>query len=194
MCLEHKDRPNNAAPDVQLRKSPSPICLIPERQIMTRRITGYSPRLDCSALYAGRDGRCLGHERTGQRLNSNPVHPEADERMFVLLKSRLRHPDLLVGALHGWYAPENDEWRWTAKSFALEVVPPADGTPSEFALRFQVPAVAPGGTGSGASDLHYRGLSGGDSNLYEGRNTGISRPIPSPVHKARYPTRFQGGE
>ena len=81
----------------------------------------------------------FGHERIGQRLNSNPVHPEADERMFVLLKSRPRHPDLLVRALHGWYAPENDKWRWTAKTFALEVVPPADGTPSEFALRFQVP-------------------------------------------------------
>jgi hypothetical protein len=59
--------------------------------------------------------------------------------MFVLLKSRPRHPGLLVRALHGWHAPENDRWRWTAKTFALEVVPPAEGTLSEFALRFQVP-------------------------------------------------------
>jgi len=81
----------------------------------------------------------FSHERIGQRLNSNPVHPEADERMFVLLKSRPRHPNLLVRALHGWYAPEDDGWRWTAKRFALEVVPPAGGTLSEFALRFEVP-------------------------------------------------------
>jgi len=81
----------------------------------------------------------IGYERIGQRLNSDPVHPEADERMFVLLKSRSRHPALLVRAVHGWYAPENDAWRWTAKTFALEVVPPAEGTLSEFALRFQVP-------------------------------------------------------
>jgi SAM-dependent methyltransferase len=81
----------------------------------------------------------FGHERIGPRLNSDPVHPEADERMFVLLKSRPRHPGLLVRALHGWYAPENDAWRWTAKTFALEVVPPAEGALSEFALRFQVP-------------------------------------------------------
>jgi hypothetical protein len=64
----------------------------------------------------------LGQERIGPRLNSDPVRPEADERMFVLLKSRPRHPGLLVHALGGWYAPENDRWRWTAKSFALEVV------------------------------------------------------------------------
>ena len=81
----------------------------------------------------------FGHERIGPRLSSDPVHPEADERMFVLLKSRPRHPGLLVRALHGWYAPENDRWRWTAKTFALEVVPPADGALSEFALRLQVP-------------------------------------------------------
>jgi hypothetical protein len=81
----------------------------------------------------------FGQERTGPRLNSDPVHPEADERMFVLLKSRPRHPGLLVRALHGWYAPENDQWRWTGKAFALEVVPPAEGALSEFALRLQVP-------------------------------------------------------
>lgn len=81
----------------------------------------------------------FGYERVGQRLKSNPVQPEADERMFVLLKSRTRHPDLLVRALDGWHAPENDAWRWTARTFALEVVPPADRVLSEFALRLQVP-------------------------------------------------------
>ena len=81
----------------------------------------------------------FGHERIGPALFSAPVRPQADERMFVLLKSRPRHPGLLVRALHGWYAPENDGWRWTAKTFALEVVPPADGALSEFALRLQVP-------------------------------------------------------
>jgi SAM-dependent methyltransferase len=82
----------------------------------------------------------LGHERAGQALNSNPVDAGADERMFVLLKSRVRHPDLLVRPLYGWYAPEGNAWRWTAKSFGLEVVPPADGALSEFALQFEVPA------------------------------------------------------
>ncbi|HXN46629.1 MAG TPA: hypothetical protein VN893_08300 [Bryobacteraceae bacterium] len=81
----------------------------------------------------------FGYERVGQKLNSNPIQPEADERMFVLLKSRIRHPDLLVRALHGWHAPEHDAWRWTARNFALEVVPPAHRALSEFALRLEVP-------------------------------------------------------
>jgi hypothetical protein len=83
----------------------------------------------------------FGDERVGQTVNSNPVSPTADERMFVLLKSQRRHPDLLVRRLYGWYAPEsNNAWQWTAKAFGLEVVPPAEGSLSEFALRFQVPA------------------------------------------------------
>src|ERR1035438_9200236 len=81
----------------------------------------------------------FGHERVGEMLNSDPVHSEADERMFVLLKSRPRHPELHVRPLYGWYAPENDTWRWTAKAFGLEVAPPLGGAMSEFALRFEVP-------------------------------------------------------
>jgi hypothetical protein len=81
----------------------------------------------------------FGHERIAPPMHSDPIRPQADERMFVLLKSRPRHPGLLVRALHGWYPPETDRWRWTRKTFALEVVPPADGALSEFALRFQVP-------------------------------------------------------
>lgn len=82
----------------------------------------------------------FGHERVGDAVKSNPVDPGADERMFVLLKSRPRHPELLVRPLYGWYPPENDAWRWTAKSFGLEVLPSADGALSEFALRLEVPA------------------------------------------------------
>jgi SAM-dependent methyltransferase len=81
----------------------------------------------------------FGHERVGQTLNSDPVHAEGDERMFVLLKSRTRHPGLLVRPSYGWYAPENGPWRWTAKAFGLEVIPPAGAVLSEFALRLEVP-------------------------------------------------------
>jgi tRNA (mo5U34)-methyltransferase len=82
----------------------------------------------------------IAQERVGQLFNSDPVRPDADERMFVLLKSRVRHPELYVRILRGWHVPEEDaNWRWTAKAFALEVVPPAEGALSEFALRIQVP-------------------------------------------------------
>jgi len=42
-----------------LRRIPSLICSIPGRPTTIRPITGYSPRLDCSGFYPGRDGRCL---------------------------------------------------------------------------------------------------------------------------------------
>lgn len=82
----------------------------------------------------------FGYERVGLTFNSDPIRPEADERLFALLKSRPRCPELLVRPVYGWFEPENNAWRWTAKSFGLEVVLPADITPSEFALRIEIPA------------------------------------------------------
>jgi 2-polyprenyl-3-methyl-5-hydroxy-6-metoxy-1,4-benzoquinol methylase len=77
-------------------------------------------------------------KRVGCAVDSDPVHADADERMFVLLRSRARHPELLVRPLKGWYGVE-DGWRWTAKRFSLEVVLPAAQSTAEFALRFTVP-------------------------------------------------------
>ncbi|MEN6534128.1 MAG: hypothetical protein ABFD89_10730 [Bryobacteraceae bacterium] len=90
----------------------------------------------------------FGQERVGRKLDSDPIHSDADERMFVLLKSQPRHPELLVRPTYGWYEPENDSWRWTAKTFGLEIVPPAEGKLSEFALRFEVPPPVLQATGS----------------------------------------------
>ena len=89
----------------------------------------------------------FGHERVGATSHSDPVHADADERMFVLLKSRPRHPDMQVRPLYGWHAPEDNAWRWTARSFGLEVTPPAGAAISEFALRFEVPAAVLEGGG-----------------------------------------------
>ncbi len=82
----------------------------------------------------------FGQERVGSVLESDPVRPEADERMFVLLKSRPRFPELLVRPSYGWFETESDAWRWTAKRFGLEVVPPVAAAPREFALRMEIPA------------------------------------------------------
>lgn len=79
----------------------------------------------------------MGHKRLGCSVNSDPVHPEADERMFVLVKSRTRHPGLHVRVVEGWHPAENDAFRWTAKQFALEVT--STERAYEFALRFFVP-------------------------------------------------------
>ena len=82
----------------------------------------------------------VGHRRLGCAAGSDPVSPEADERIFVLAKSRTRHPGLHVRALEGWHAPEGDSFRWTERRFALEVTLPEPAR--EFAMRFFVPDAA----------------------------------------------------
>lgn len=82
----------------------------------------------------------MGYVRLGCLQDSNPVQPEADERVMVIVKSRTRHPGLHVCALDGWHGIENDGFRWTAKRFSLEVALPEPA--HEFALRFSVPEVA----------------------------------------------------
>ena len=81
----------------------------------------------------------IAQHRAGCRVDSDPVNPEADERMFVLLKSRRRHPELHVRPLGGWHEIEQDQWRWTAKRFSIEVTLPETEHAAEFALRFTVP-------------------------------------------------------
>jgi len=80
-----------------------------------------------------------GVKRIGCQSDSDPIHPEADERMFVLLKSRVRYPELQVRPLDGWYEPEQDSWRWTAKRFSLEVVLPLEQPVMGFSLSINVP-------------------------------------------------------
>lgn len=79
----------------------------------------------------------------GCPAKSNPVDAEADERMFLLLKSRVRYPDFHVRLLEGWHAPEDDGWRWTEKRFRFEVLLPARRRLKEFALPFAVPEGLP---------------------------------------------------
>ena len=79
----------------------------------------------------------VGNIRQGCSTDSNPVDAAADERAFVLARSRTRHPGLYVRPLDGWHAAENDAFRWTAKRFALEVTAPEGSR--EFALRFWTP-------------------------------------------------------
>jgi SAM-dependent methyltransferase len=77
--------------------------------------------------------------RLGCTVDSDPVRPDADERMLMLLKSRIRYPELHVHPVEGWHKPENDAYCWTAKRFTLDVVLPSNEPAREFALRFFVP-------------------------------------------------------
>jgi hypothetical protein len=78
----------------------------------------------------------MGHRRVGCPIGSDPVHAEADERLFVIAKSRTRHPGLHLRLLEGWHATEDDAFRWTAKRFSMEVT--LSERAHEFALRFSV--------------------------------------------------------
>jgi len=71
--------------------------------------------------------------------DSNPVEAEADERMFLLLVSRQRYPDMQIRLLEGWHAPEESRCRWTAKQFSFEVLLPRIRTVKEFALVIAIP-------------------------------------------------------
>jgi tRNA (mo5U34)-methyltransferase len=82
----------------------------------------------------------------GCLTQSNPVEPRADQRIFLLLKSRTRYPDLHVRVISGWHEVEQDAWRWTMKRFSLEVVLPKDRPAREFALKFTVPEVVIAGS------------------------------------------------
>ena len=78
-------------------------------------------------------------KRVGCEVDSNPVDPSADERLYVLLKSRVRYPELQVRPFCGWHAQEQDSWRWTAKQFSLEVVLPLETPLSSFVLSARIP-------------------------------------------------------
>jgi hypothetical protein len=79
----------------------------------------------------------MSHKRVGCTEGSDPVRASADERAFIVGKSRTRHPGMHVRALDGWYGVEDGAFRWTARRFGLAVTlaEPA----REFALRFFVP-------------------------------------------------------
>ena len=82
----------------------------------------------------------MGHTRLGCQIDSDPIHAEADERVFIVAKSRTRHPGLHVRQLEGWHDPEGEAFCWTAKQFALQVTLPEPAF--EFALRFFIPHAA----------------------------------------------------
>jgi tRNA (mo5U34)-methyltransferase len=80
----------------------------------------------------------VASQRIGCLVDSSPIDPDGDERMFVLLKSRVHFPELHVRLAEGWY-PLEGSFRWTAKSFALEVVLPLEKPFSGFSLSVFVP-------------------------------------------------------
>lgn len=80
----------------------------------------------------------VASKRIGCLADSSPIDPQGDERMFVLLKSRVHFPQLHIRVTEGWH-PLEGSFRWTAKNFALEVVLPLEKPFSGFSLSIFVP-------------------------------------------------------
>jgi tRNA (mo5U34)-methyltransferase len=77
---------------------------------------------------------------TGARHGSEPARPDRDQRAFCLLESRLCRR-YAVQLLEGWYALEQNSFRWTARRFSVELryPPSAAFTTLRFDFRLQGP-------------------------------------------------------
>ncbi|MBL8219407.1 MAG: class I SAM-dependent methyltransferase [Bryobacterales bacterium] len=84
----------------------------------------------------------LGEAHLGCLSDSNPSDPRKDQRMFVLLKSRVFSNGLEALPVEGIYGVEDGTWRWTAKHFVLQVILPLEQHCTGFALDLYVPQAA----------------------------------------------------
>ena len=60
------------------------------------------------------------HISVGNTVDSDPVRPDRDERIFCLLKSRFGQL-ANVEFLTGWHQPEESGWRWTQREFSARI-------------------------------------------------------------------------
>jgi len=82
--------------------------------------------------------RVIGARTVGPE-NSNPVDTDADQRMFIFLRSQLCSAPATVTLIDGWNELETQLWAWTNKSFSFEVRLHEPRRPSSFLLGFVVP-------------------------------------------------------
>jgi tRNA (mo5U34)-methyltransferase len=82
--------------------------------------------------------RVLGSNKVGSQ-RSNPVDPDADERMFLFLRSQRCSAPAEVVLLEGWTEPVPQKWAWTEKRFTFEVRLHENSRPATFLLGFRIP-------------------------------------------------------
>jgi tRNA (mo5U34)-methyltransferase len=82
--------------------------------------------------------RVIGWHAVGTR-DSNPAAPDADERMFVFLRSQLCSAPALVTLTGGFTEPLPQHWAWTEKRFSFEVRLAETRRPDSFLLGFVIP-------------------------------------------------------
>jgi SAM-dependent methyltransferase len=70
---------------------------------------------------------------------SNPAASDADERMFLFLRSQLCSAPAQLTLLSGWTEPLPQNWAWTEKKFSFEVLIEEERRPPSFLLGFLIP-------------------------------------------------------
>ena len=83
--------------------------------------------------------KVLGWRSVGCTTDSNPADSDADERLFVFLRSELCSAPAHLTLRAGWTDPVEQHWAWTEKKFSLEVRLGEAWRPPSFRLRFVIP-------------------------------------------------------
>jgi len=76
----------------------------------------------------------------GNRVDSDPVTWQGDERAFCLLKSRKGDSRINAELLDGWHLLEQGSWRWTERRFSADLRLPVAGR-STLKLEFALPDI-----------------------------------------------------
>ena len=83
-----------------------------------------------------------GYTAVGDTSHSTPHTQEHDERAFCLLRNRHRtDPALTAKLVEGWHELEEGHWRWTERSFSVELPVTEPRTDAVLELEFVYPDV-----------------------------------------------------
>jgi tRNA (mo5U34)-methyltransferase len=83
----------------------------------------------------------IHYATSGPVATADPVTPAGDARAFILAKSLLAAPPCGFRLLRGWHQMEDDAWRWTERTFSIEVDTFAPLRPATLRFVFQLPEV-----------------------------------------------------
>lgn len=111
------------APDRQTRLGGLPVAYLVEEDELNRDDTNYwifaEEGLKRIVHRAGWDVK--HYATSGPAERSDPISAEGDARAFLLAESRLAAKPCAYRLLDGWHELEHGSWRWTARSFSLEL-------------------------------------------------------------------------
>ncbi len=77
-----------------------------------------------------------GSSKHGCTTGSNPSSDQADERIYLFLRSRLRSAPATLNLSDGWWPIQTEGWCWVNKRFTIDLLLLESGGPPEFELRF----------------------------------------------------------